>query len=588
MTGKLKNICILFIIFMTCCIQTVLGADIRISSVVSSTKISINDRVTMTIAVTGSDARKAGKPVLKNTPDFDVFEGGRSTKFQYINGETSYEISYSYTLVPKKTGSFEVGAAAVSDGSQNYGCSGTKVEVVNAPVQSQTDPRSQAQPDTDDIDANIFIQTAVDNNKPYVGEQITLTFELYNRLTLWGETEYEPPTTTGFWAVNLQKIPPSTKMSNNRMYQYNAIKTALFPTTSGELVIGPASLTYNTGGFFSSQRSKALRSKPIKINARPLPEKGKPANFSGAVGNFEIALSTDKTSAKVGDVITVSIMVTGTGNLDLITSITTPDLSAFKTYDPKVSETISNSGFIVGGAKTWEYILMPKSPGEIALKPFTLSFFDPADDTYKTVSTNSIKLTVAPGEFVESDMISGGTKRNTIENIAKDIHYIKPDKIMLNNTQKHVTSNILYYLLYIVPFALFSTAFVVKKRRDTIERNSGLKRKLKAWKTVQKRLNEASQLMGTNDKAAFYGKLSETITDFIGDRLNIDTGALTAEVLDKTLRDNNVGEKLAERTRKTLELCDFFRFSSTGTGHEMQDKTLKDTVEILDKLKETI
>ncbi|MBN1291977.1 MAG: protein BatD [Candidatus Latescibacteria bacterium] len=588
MTGKIKNNVIFFIIFMMCCFRTVFGADIQISSVVNSTKISINDRLILTITITGSDARQTGKPVLKNMPDFDVFEGGRSTKFQYINGATSYEISYTYTLIPKKTGTFEVGGAAVSDGSQNYGTNGIKVEIVSSPVQNQPSTNSEEQPVPDQPDANIFIKTYVDNNKPYVGEQITLTFELYNRLTLWGDTDYEPPSTTGFWAVALQKIPPSTKLYNNRMFQYNAIKTALFPTTSGEFTIGPALLTYNTGGFFSSQRSKVLRSNSIKVNARPLPEKGKPANFSGAVGKFDIAVSADKTDAKVGDVITVTITVTGNGNLDLISSIITPDLSAFKTYDPKVSATISNSGFIVGGAKIWEYVLMPKSPGEINLKPFTLSYFNPAENTYETVSTNTLNLKVTPGEFVDSDIISGGNRRNTIENIAQDIHYLKPDKITLGNAKKYVVSNQLYYLLYVLPFTLFSTAFIVKRRRDTIERNSGLKRKLNAWKTVQKRLNEASLLMSKNDRAAFYGKLSETITDFIGDRLNIDTGALTAGVLDDILSSNSVEKSLAERTRKTLELCDFFRFSSTGSGQEMQDKLLRNTIEILDKLKESL
>jgi len=557
------------------------GADIQINSVVSPTKASINSYVTLSITISGTDARKAGRPILKNTPDFDVRSSGQSTQYRFINGQSSYEITYTYTLIPKKTGIFEVGSVAVSDGSVNYGAKGTKVEIVAALPDEGSAQRSA----TTEVNENIFIQTHVDNEKPYVGQQITLTFELYNRLTLWGDTNYEPPSTTGFWAVDLPKIEPATKVMDNRLFQYNAIKTALFPTTSGELTIGPATLTYNTGGFFSSQRSRVLSSKEITIDAQPLPVKGKPANFSGAVGNYTISASANITNIRVGDVVTVTVTVAGTGNLDLITSLNTPDLSAFKSYDPKVSKTITNSGFVVGGGKTWEYILMPKSQGNLTVRPFTLSFFNPEDRSYHTLSTDSINLIVAPGESSVLNQIPGSGRRNDIQTFASDIHYIKPDKSILKSTNKKVFTNAFFYLLYILPVSVFSAVFIIKRKRDEIERNTGLKRKLNAWKKSQKLMDDASLLNDGGDREAFYGKLSEALTGFIGDSINIDTGALTADVLDEILRDNDVGPELAEQTRKTLELCDFFRFSSTGSGHEMQDKLLKETQDILEKLR---
>ena len=562
-------------------VSGVFGADIHLNSVVSPTKASINSYLTLRITISGIDARKAGRPTLKNTPDFDVRSRGQSTQYRFINGQSSYEITYTYTLIPKKTGIFEVGGAAVSDGSINYGAMGTKVEIVAALPRRRSAQRSAAA----EVNENIFIKTHVDNEKPYVGQQITLTFELYNRLTLWGDTNYEPPSTTGFWAVGLPKIAPATKVMGSRLFQYNAIKTALFPTTSGELTIGPAALTYNTGGFFSSQRSRVLRSTEITIDAQPLPVKGKPANFTGAVGNYTISAAADITGIKVGDVVTVTVTVAGTGNLDLITSLNTPDISAFKSYDPKVSKTIANSSFVVGGGKTWEYILMPKSVGKLSVGPFTLSFFNPEDRSYHTISTDGINLTVTPGESAALDLLSGNSRRNAIQNIASDIHYIKPDKSILKSTNKKLFSNILFYLLYILPVSVFSTVFIIKRKRDAIERNTGLKRKLNAWKKSQKHMDDASLLEDSGDREAFYGKLSEALTGFIGDSINIDTGALTADVLVEILRDHNAGPELADQTRKTLELCDFFRFSSTGSGHEMQNKLLKETQDIIEKLK---
>lgn len=562
-------------------IQTALGADIKITSTVSPTQLSLNDRLTVTVSITGADANKANVPVLKETPEFMVVgRPSQTTEFSYVNGVISHLVSYTYTLIPNKTGTFIVGGTAVSDGKNMYSAPGTRVEV--------TGERVQVTPTEPEENENIFIRTSVDKKEPYVGEQVTLTFELFNRSTIWGDTEYDPPSTTGFWAVELPKIPATTKIYNNRPYHYNAIKTALFPTTSGELTIGPASLDFTTGGFFTTNRAQTLHTKPIILKVKQLPSEGKPPDFTGAVGNFEIAATADKSTIKAGDVVTVTVDVSGRGNLDLVSSIKTPDLSAFKTYDPKVSNTVMNSGFVVGGGRTWDYILMPKFQGNVTIEPFSLSFFDPEDKSYHTVSTQPIKLMVTPGEVASTEQTGTGNSRNSIQKIANDINYIKPDKSSLVSSDRRMYASTFFYLIYIVPLTIFSAAFIVKKRRDTIEGNTGLKRKLKAWKKTQKRLEEAVSIKNKGEQAAFYGKLSEAITEYIGDRLNVDTGPMTTAALRETLIANNVEPSLADKVAKTLELCDFFRFSSTGSGQDMQVKLLEDTQSIVNNLRQLL
>ena len=280
--------------------------------------------------------------------------------------------------------------------------------------------------------------------------------------------------------------------------------------------------------------------------------------------------------------------VSGKGNLDLITFLNAPNFSAFKIYDPKVSETISNSGFVVGGVKTWEYVVIPKLQGNITIGPFSLTCFDPEDRSYHTISTKSIALTVLPGDASAFNETTRDISRKMIENIASDIHYIKPDKPILKTAKKQVYSHLYFYLIYVLPFSVFATALVVKKRRDTIEHNTGLKRKLKAWKNTQKRLAEASQMIKSGMTHDFCGKLSETIVEYIGDKLNIDTGILTTTGLEDIIKNNGITPDLAERIRKMLELCDFVRFSSAGSGQEVQEKLLLDTWDIMNELKEAL
>jgi len=573
-------------------VPAAVAQNVEISSVVEPTTASVEDYIAVKITVSGPDASRAGTPVLDKNTDFVVVgQPSTSQSFVMYNFKTSVTKSWTFHLRPKKVGAFEVGGASVTVDGKTFRAEPTKIEIVAGGAQRQPSrPGSSPVPDTQtrNGDDGVFIKTFVDRKDPYVGEQITLTFELYYRLSILTDPEYSQPTTMGFWSVALPQITQTTKIINNNIYRYNAIKTALFPTTSGELTIGEASLTYSYGGFFSPIRSRELKTKPIIITAKPLPEKGRPANYSGAVGRFTLTSSADKTQLKVGEVVTVKVTVTGDGNLDLITSLAPPDFSAFKTYDPKVSETISNSGFVVGGSKTWDYVLMPRYQGKITIGPFSFSYFDPREETYRELETEPIDLTVIPGDASVFSSATRDIARSTVENLATDIRFIKADKTRLESAGRRLHTKPVFYLLYLVPLAGFVAAFTIKKRRDTIQGNVGLRRRLNAWKTAQKRLGEARAFLEGGNRKAFCGRLSEAMICYIGDMMNLDTGAQTVAGIGEILESRGVPRELAERVRKNLELCDFVQFSSAGSDHDIQHNLWKETEDIITALKETL
>ncbi|HDY90061.1 MAG TPA: protein BatD [bacterium] len=592
MTGK-KIFPILCLLLTAISVNTVYGNEIELTSVVNSTKISLNDRLILSVTVSGSGFGNIGDPMLAPIPDFTISGTSSSTKYNILSGTMSFSKTFTYVLIPKRVGAFSVGAVSIKAGRKNITAPATKVEVVRGAVpQAQTGPKTQTIPDTQSSqikgNKNIFINTFVDRKEPYVGEQITYTFELYNRISL-AKPEYEPPSTTGFWQAELPQIPDSYKNKDGRTYNYHVIKTALFPTTSGELTLGPASLYYSARrGIFSFGDRYKLQSDPIIIKAKNLPKKGEPRDYNGAVGNFNISSSVENKTVKAGDVITLRVSVTGRGNLDLITSINEPDLTAFKMYDPKVSEKISNSGFVLGGSKTWEYIIIPRQQGDVSIEPFSLPFFNPEDKSYHTVTTQTIELKVVQGDAIAFGETDDNNLRDSISKIAPDIRYIKPDKKILKSISKYWYSSMFFYLLYILPLAAFITSIFVKKRQDEIERNTGLKRKLNAWKNAQKRLDNASEVLKTGDIKGFCGKLHESITFYIGDMLNVDTGTLTSTGLEKIMKNNGISPELAERISKTLEMCDFVRFASVETGTGTHESILNDTRDIISKLRETL
>jgi hypothetical protein len=591
MTGKFYRILCAIIMLAELTLCEAFGASITITPTVSVNRITLSEQLTLVLSITGPDVGRAGAPALKSMPDFTIAGTFTSMEYQFINGKSSTLKSYTYTLVPTKAGTFDIGAATVTVGGQTFTSNPLKVEVTSGSSAAPQPAQPSSKPGAVDAgsgDANIFIRASVDNKQPYVGQQITLTFELYNRLTLWGDTEYDPPSTTGFWSVDLPKLTPSTRTMDNRIFQYTAVKTALFPTMAGDLTIGPASLSYTAGGFFTAQQTRRLTTKPITVKTRPLPEEGKPDDFKGAVGDFKISAIPDRKEAKAGDIVTVTVTVSGEGNLDLLTAVNTPDLSAFKTYDPKVTPKILNSGYTVGGAKVFEYMLMPKFPGVVTLQPFSLSFFNPRDKKYHTLSTDSVTFRITPGETASSGQSDKVDRRNAVVRIGSDINFIKPDKARLMNSNERLYANGFFYFFYIIPSVAFVAAFLVKRRRDTLELNRGLKRKLNAWKQAEKRLEQAARLLEKGETFGFCAHVSEAVVEFIGDSLNIDPGALTSGEMEEILINHSVTPETAEHIRRTLELCDFVRFSSAGADNSAQRRLLDDAQSIISTLRETL
>ena len=272
----------------------------------------------------------------------------------------------------------------------------------------------------------------------------------------------------------------------------------------------------------------------------------------------------------------------------MVTSVQAPNFSSFRTYDPKVATKLLNSGFTVGGAKIWDFVLMPKFAGTVTLQPFSLSFFNPRTGKYSTVATDPVTLRVAQGEQNPSSAGTGGVNHNQVEAIASDIIFIKPDKQILVNADSNLYKNPLFALFYLVPLAIFAGAFFLKRKRDAIEQNSGLKRGINAWKCAQSHFDRATQADKHDEIVLFCGCLSEAVIGFIGDRLNIDTGVLTAVSLEERLRNSGVSGELAARVRKVLELCDFARFSPSAVEHGFRDRLRDEARGILTQLREVI
>jgi len=289
-----------FVFLMTIVLNPVIlpAQTISITANVDKNRLALDDQLVFQVTVSG-DVSNLPAPTLPGIQGFTAYSRGTSQNVSFVNGRVSSSVTYNYALVPQSPGTFTIGSVILRYKNQEYKSEPITVEVVKSQQSAaQGQPASgQQQATTASKGRNIFITTSLDKKTAYVGEQITLSFKFYRNINIMSNPNYVAPNTTGFWAEDL---PPQLQYYANvdgSRYVVVEIRTALFPTSPGRYTIGEAQLQCSVsnfspddffGGFFSQGNTQVLKSNPIIVNVLPLPEAGKPPDFSGAVGSYRI------------------------------------------------------------------------------------------------------------------------------------------------------------------------------------------------------------------------------------------------------------------------------------------------------------
>ncbi|NTV51426.1 MAG: protein BatD, partial [Candidatus Firestonebacteria bacterium] len=292
------------------------AADISISAQAGPQQAGVGENITLRVIIEGQ-ANINGSPALPDLPDFQVYSGGRSSNFTFINGQVSSSLQYTFILVPKHTGTFTIGPINLVYENKTYSTAPIQIVVGGggsrpAPAPSANVPSapSASSPGVSRHNQDpVFITTQTDRHEVYVNEPVILTFRFYHRIPILAQPQYQPPSINGFWAEDLPPQREFITTVNGVEFQVTEIKTALFPTTAGKLNIGPATLAVQVEdfnrrsadpfaddffrNFFSRGRQVALKSEPITIKVKPLPGKGRPAEFSGTVGQWALSARLD-------------------------------------------------------------------------------------------------------------------------------------------------------------------------------------------------------------------------------------------------------------------------------------------------------
>ena len=562
-------------------------ANVEIEAVLDRDTVGLDEQAVLQIIIRSTD-QNIDAPQLPTLPMFEVYSQGRSSNISIVNGAVSASLTYRYILMPKKAGTYPIEQIAVVHENKRYAAAPLSITVLDKGVATPAVLEESAG-DGQGGSKDYFLETAVDNARPYVGQQLTLTLKFYIAVQSFGSPDLTEPTLTGFWSEVIGNMPVYFQNVNNRRYKVMERKYALFPTQTGELTIGRAVIRTTIasrgqgsrdpfdvfGNVFGRGADVTVRSNAITLNVRALPETGKPKDFTGTVGKFSINATIDKRDVEVNQPITVVFKITGVGNIKSVAEPIMPNLPDFRIYRSSSSENMTKLNDLLGGTKIFEEVFIPGQPGEQEIPAVSYNYFDPEAGKYRAITTQSFKVKVRkPEGYAASPDIPFTPSELSIGSDARDIRYIKSDIGDTQTKGELLLFTPAYILANGLPLAVLAGLVIVRKRRERLAADTGYARARTASKAARKRLSKARSLSHLETLSEFYAELNLVLTAYIADKLNISPHGLTTESIKFLLKEKQAGEPLINDIIAVIKQCDFARFAPSSLSKNDMDKAL--------------
>ena len=597
----MKKIFLFFIL-----ISTVIGAwsDDKITFTANAPEVVVSgDQFRLSYTVNTKKVRDFRAPNIK---DFEVLMGpSRSVQYQNINGVETNTITFTYILMAGKEGTFSIpGATIVADGN-NYTSNSVTVKVL-PPDQSAGTGNSNSsnnQAGTKITNNDLFITATASKTTVYEQEAILLTYKIYTQVNLTG-LHGDMPDLKGFHTQEVD-LPSQKQWTlehyNGRNYNTTVYSQyVLFPQQSGKLEIpsitfegiisqmvasaDPLDAFFNGGSYVNVKKN--IVTPKLSINVKELPA-GKPANFSGGVGEFTISSSISTQELKTNDAVTLKLVISGTGNMKLINTPEVGFPQDFEIYDPKVDNKFNLTRSGLSGNKVIEYLAIPRHAGTYTIPPVEFSYFDLKSQTYKTLKTDAYTLNVAKGEGNSDQVVANFTNKEDLKVLGKDIRYIKTGEVTLSKKDDYLFGSLTYWLWYLVPMVLFIVFLVVYRKQAMENANVAKVRTKKANKVATKRMKLAGKLLSDKNIAAFYDEVLKALWGYISDKLNIPVSQLSKDNIEEELTRYGVADDLIKSFINTLNECEFARYAP-GNQNEAMDKVYESAIDVISKMENSI
>ena len=566
-------------------------------------------------------------------PSFEGFNvvGGpftsTSSSIQVVNGSISRTTrnSYTFALQAIQEGTFRIGSASLTvsgdkvssepfeikvlpdDGSHAYSGGGGSSSNQGQSQQNTNDPQVSGK--------DLFLRCIPSKKSVYVGEQVVLTYKLYTKVPVSSVSLSKVPSYAGFWTKDISDNSGTLKQSSEYVngIEYTTAeiqKMIIVPQRSGKFTIDPMTMecvaqirtqrnnsrsmdpfeAFFNDPFFNrniTNVQKELSSQSFSIEAKKLPEDAKPASFAGAVGTYKFTSSIDKTELSTNEAVTLTLTVSGSGNIELLQMpepVFPPD---FEVYDPKITISTDVNSQGMTGTKKAEYLAIPRRAGSFSIPPVEFSFFNSSSESYQTLISEPYELSVVKGKETEGDGGVYASNQEDIKYLGSDVRHIMNDGARLK--PKHTTffASPTYFSILLGLLVVFVVLLFVLKKRAEMAKDTAANRNRKADKVARGRLKNAYQHLKAKDQDKFYVEMSQALWGYIADKMGIERSKLSMDTVSETMKSKNVPDELTQQFVDTLNSCEFARFAP-GSAEEKMDDLYQRGIDVISKAEKVL
>ena len=571
----IKHISILLILLGT----SLASAQVQFEAKVSKKKLGINERLRVDFQM-NQDGDNF------NPPSFEYFTivGGpnQSVSNSWINGKRSFEKTYSYYLAPKKQGTFTIYQATIEINGETYKTTPITVTVTKA-IDKPKDGNNADYIATE----NIHLVAEVSKSNPYLNEAITVVYKLYvspnTGVSNW--REIDNPKFDDFWSQNIDvkglKVQNGTYKGED--YRYVVLrKSVLYPQKTGKLDIEPLSLDITVdvptnrrdifGGRLMTQVHRTVSAGNRTINVRPLPEAGKPSDFTGAVGDFTFNVVTSKNELNATESLQAKIEVSGNGNLKLfeLPKLNVP--SSLEVYEPEHSENVRTNLNGMQGSISDSYTIVPQYKGKYPLTNLSFSYFDLKTESYKRISSDDIIISVLEGPVYgtsDNNLATESTSKQQVVLNNDQFAFIKTETSLVPKQTNNFFNSKIFWTSLLAPFLAIPLAIAFRRRKEDRDADVVGNRLRNADKLAKRYLGEAKKALG--QKEAFYVALEKALHNYLKAKLNIETSDLSKDRISTLLAEKQVETGVILDFKNILESCELARYTPITTVAMQQD-----------------
>ena len=584
----MKKIYLLWSILLLCFSHGI--AQVSFQTKVSKNRLGLNERLRVSFEM-NQNGDNFTPPTFNG---FNVVGGpNQSVSNSWVNGVRSFSKSYTYFLTPTRKGKIAIAQASIEIDGEVYKTTPVQIEVTQA-VNNPNSPQARANAIADE---NLHLVAEISKRNPYLNEAITVIYKLYfsSEISVSNVNETESPKYSDFWS-HLIPIPKlEIKRGEFKGQPYNYVtwrKTVLYPQKTGKLVIAPLTLNVsvdvptNRRDFFGNRvyqkAPKMITAGKRTIDVRPLPLAGRPNDFDGAVGDFDLNVKFNKTALKSSESFQATIKVSGRGNLKLFSLPKLSAPSSLEVYEPEHKENVKTNLLGMQGNIEDTYTVVPQYQGNYPIPSVSFSYFDPVKALYVSLRSEEQLIDVFEGPTASSNTAALNILQKNNINATPYFDFIKLETLLLPMDQTNFYGSANFWLLLLLPFILYAVIVLVKRRSENYTVDPVIQKQRRAARLAKKYLSSAKKVLG--DKENFYNALERALHNYLKAKLAIETAEFSKESIVTLLQQKNSSTETIADFISILEKCEAARYSP-ATAVSMQedfDFTVQ-TITLLDR-----